>query len=434
MVLFNPSSSTPSHSLMHRHTFYAIVFFAHNCFAQTEVVIPAFTAYSLPDAHSVHVSEASGITHWNDSNQSVNWYGNFVKTGALNVKVALQPASSQATRWRMSVSGQSKDASVPAASNAKPFTVDFGSFVIAKAGYHRLVLESLEAPSKPVGGVKELILGGPAVEQSHFNLEPRRNAASVHLAYIEPSDANVEAFYCEVTAIDDPTATFYMACGWHRGYFGMQVNSETERRIIFSVWDSGDEAVDRNKVADEKRVKLMRKGEGVYSGDFGNEGTGGHSHLKYLWKTGEAQRFIVTAEPIQGTFTIFSGYWFHPEKKVWMLISSWKAPSEGGYLRGLHSFSENFDGDSGHLRRKAFYGNQWVRTDKGEWLEVTQASFSHDPTGKVDRLDRFMGIEDGKFFLSHGGFVEGFTKYGEKFDREAGNEAPTHIDLPKPSH
>ena len=47
-------------------------------------------------------------------------------------------------------------------------------------------------------------------------------------------------------------ATYYMACGWHRGYFGMQVNSPTERRIIFSVWDSGGEAVDRSKVGRRK--------------------------------------------------------------------------------------------------------------------------------------------------------------------------------------
>lgn len=44
--------------------------------------------------------------------------------------------------------------------------------------------------------------------------------------------------------------------------------------------------------------------------------------------------------------------------------------------------------------------------------ELTTASFSHDPTGKAARLDRFMGVEDGRFFLSHGGFVEGFTPYG----------------------
>ncbi len=247
--------------------------------------------------------------------------------------------------------------------------------------------------------------------------------------YPVPTNTVAAAFYCEVTAVDDPVATFYMACGWHRGYFGMQVNSATERRIIFSVWDSGNEAVDRGNVAQSNRVTLVGKGEGVYTGDFGNEGTGGHSHLKYLWKTGEKQKFVITAQP-EGTRTVFSGFYFHPDKRKWMLISSWSAPKEGGYLRGMHSFSENFWGDNGHVRRKALYGNQWLRTPKGDWVELTNARFSHDPTGKQDRLDRFMGVEDGQFFLSHGGFVEGFAQYGDAFARPATGKPPV-IELPE---
>jgi hypothetical protein len=210
----------------------------------------------------------------------------------------------------------------------------------------------------------------------------------------------------------------------------MQVNSPTERRIIFSVWDAGGEAVDRRKVADENRTKLVAKGEGVFSGDFGNEGTGGHSHLKYMWKTGEKQRFIVTAKVVDKTHTIYSGFWFHPEQKQWMLISSWNAPKTGDWLHGLYSFSENFGGSNGHLQRKALFGNQWLRTDAGKWIEISTASFSHDGTGKSDRLDRFMGVEQGQFFLSQGGFVPGFTKYGEKFTRPAVG-TPPDVRLPE---
>lgn len=164
--------------------------------------------------------------------------------------------------------------------------------------------------------------------------------------------------------------------------------------------------------------------------DFENEGTGGHSHLKYPWKTGERQRFLATAEPVSDTHTIFAGYYFHPDKKEWMLISSWKAPKEGKYMRGLHSFSENFVGRNGNLQRKAFYGNQWLRTAAGEWREITTAKFSHDGTGKADRLDRFMGVEDGQFFLSHGGFVPGFTKFGTPFDRPSSGRNPAELKLP----
>src|SRR5262249_19090985 len=125
----------------------------------------------------------------------------------------------------------------------------FGRFVLARPGYQSFTLSSLNPAGAPAGDIAALALTGPAIAGAHFNLKPRRNAASVHLRYPVTADAKVAAFYCEVTGVEDPVATYYMACGWHRGYFGMQVNSPTERRIIFSVWDSGKEPVDRNKVA-----------------------------------------------------------------------------------------------------------------------------------------------------------------------------------------
>ena len=89
--------------------------------------------------------------------------------------------------------------------------------------------------------------------------------------YPPPQDTDVAGFYCEVTAVEDPLRTFSMACGWHRGYFGMQVNSPNERRIIFSVWDSGGEAVDcALKVARgyTQRMKII-SANGGYHGHTG---------------------------------------------------------------------------------------------------------------------------------------------------------------------
>ena len=395
--------------------------------AQAELRIPAFTAYLDPNPDGMRVSQRSGITGWKNPAQKVLWFGEIKSPGKMEAGVVLRLPKGETSKLRLSVAGKSiEGTAVGAGTNL--VTVNFGTYDIAKTGYQRFTLESLNAAGQDAGDLDALLLTGPALEDAHFNLKERRNAASVHLAYPVSRETKVRAFYCEVTAVEEPVTTFYMACGWHRGYFGMQVNSPTERRIIFSVWDSGGEAVTRDKVSDENRVRLMGKGEGVYSGDFGNEGTGGHSHLKYLWKTGEKQRFIVSAQPTNETFTIFSGYYFHPDKKEWMLISSWRAPKEGGWLRGLHSFSENFGGSNGQLVRKALYGNQWIQTDTGQWLELTTATFSHDPTGKADRLDRFMGVENGQFFLSHGGFISGFTKFGEKFTRPAKGVAP--LDLP----
>ena len=392
--------------------------------------VPAFTAYLDPDVNGARVSERSGVTRWTDPNLKVLWFGRIATPGRLDCSVALRLPEDVTSKLRLTVAGQSREATV-AGGGANLVAADFGAFDICEAGYQRFTLESHNPQGQPFGELDALVLDGPAAQGAHFNLKSRRNAASVHLFYPVEKDVEVAAFYCEMTGLEDPIWTYYMACGWHRGYFGMQVNSPTERRIIFSVWDSGNEAVDRDKVADENRVRLVAKGEGVYAGDFGNEGTGGHSHLKYGWKTGEVQRFLVTARPTDATHTIYSGYYFHPDKKEWFLISSWKAPKEGGYMRGLYSFSENFGGANGHLFRKALYGNQWIRTADGRWIELTTATFSHDPTGKADRLDRFMGVENGQFFLAHGGFGSGFTPYREKFTRPPTGKAPSDITLPE---
>lgn len=386
--------------------------------ADAELRVPASTAYLDPNPNGAKVSK-SGISDWKNPEITVSWFGEIKKPGKLTAALSLTlPKDTKAT-FKLQVSKDIKQASVVGTGEAT--TISFGEFNIAQAGYTQFILSS----PQPAGSIDALVLDGPALEEAHFNLDPRRNAASVHLKYPVPADAEVAAFYNEMTGVDDPVHTYYMACGFSRGYFGMQVNSPTERRIIFSVWDAGtgQSANTRSEVSEENHVQLLAKGDDVNASVFGGEGTGGHSHLKYNWKTGEAQKFAVTAKP-EGMHTDYTGYWFHPEQKKWVLIASFRAPKDGKWLRGLYSFSENFSGSNGHLRRKALFGPQWIRTSGGEWKEITEASFSHDGTGKANRLDRFMGVERGLFFLAHGGFGPGFTKYGETFTRPATNKAP----------
>lgn len=397
------------------------------CCVQAELRVPAFTAYLDPDSGGARVSPGSGISGWADPAVKVLWFGEIKTPGQLDCALEMRLPAGAETRLRLTVAGVSHEATAKGAGDGS-VEVEFGSFDIPTAGYQKFVLELLNPPGRDAGTLQTLVLRGPAAADAHFNLEARRNTASVHLAYPTSEYTNVEAFYCEVTAEEAPLWTYFEACGWHRGYFGMQVNSPTERRIIFSVWDSGGEAVDRRKVRDDDRVKLIAKGDGVQAGDFGNEGTGGHSHLVYNWKTGTKQRFLVTAKPTDATHTIYSGFWFQPEQKQWTLISSWKAPKDGAYLHGLYSFVENFGGDNGQLHRKALYGNQWLRTADGQWHEQLAATFSHDPTGKNDRLDRFMGVENGQFFLSTGGFIPGSTKFGTLFMRPATGQPPADIE------
>lgn len=385
---------------------------------KAELTIPALTAYGVPDANAIRMNKTRGVVDWKDPAQKVVWYGEFKKAGEVTAAVSVKLPKAAVSKLKLTLGGKSSEVTVNGTD--EPQVVKFGNFTLAKPGYAPIELSSLNAAGTSAGDILSLQLDGPATEGAHFNLLERRNAASVHMNYPTEGKPDVAVWYNEVTAVEDPVNTFYMACGFSRGYFGMQVNSKTERRIIFSVWDSGtgQDAKTRAEVPEENHTKMLAKGEGVVGEVFGHEGTGGHSHLVYNWKTGEAQKFAMTAKP-EGTFTTYTGFWFHPEKKEWMLIASFRAPHDGKWIRGMHSFVENFSGATGNVQRKALFGPQWIKDSNGNWQELLKANFTHDGTGKSDRLDRFMGVEKGKFFLSNGGFVEGFTKYGEQFTRPA---------------
>lgn len=386
--------------------------------SQSTLQIPGTTAYLTPNPDSFRVSEQTGIQGWNDPKTKVVWYGKIRTPGKLYVTVKIDPTKPMAKGYRLKLNGITRTGD-----SDKIGMFSFGEFDIRKAGYQSFELQAEGKSGDQLGVPQLLILGGNAAQGTQFNLKPRRNAASVHLGYPTPNNEKITAFYCEVDPKTDPVHTFYMACGFRRGYFGMQVNSPTERRIIFSIWDSGNEAIDRDKVKDEDRVKLLAKGDGVYASDFGNEGTGGHSHLKYKWKIGQTFRFLVIAKP-EGTHTTYTSYfWFH-EKNAWGLISSFRAPKDGEYLRGLHSFNENFWGTNGNLKRRAEYKNQWIQTESGTWTELTKARFTCDPTGRADRFDYAAGPSKQGFFLQNGGFEDNGIKFGDEFSRIAAGRKP----------
>ncbi len=192
----------------------------------------------------------------------------------------------------------------------------------------------------------------------------------------------------------------------------------------------GNEHDFRNKVENENRVTLLAKGPGVVARDFGHEGTGGHSHLDYHWKAGVKLRFLLAAQP-KGNATIYTGYFFHPEQKKWGLIARFKAPKDGGYLRGMHSFEENYIGHTGNKQRIANYGNQWIKTDKGKWIELLKARFTHDKTGRKARTDYTFSVEKDTFRLTTGGYISDGTRFGKRLQRVSSSKNQPTIRLPK---
>jgi hypothetical protein len=64
------------------------------------------------------------------------------------------------------------------------------------------------------------------------------------------------------------------------------------------------------------------------------------------------------------------------------LIASFLRPKIVTYLKGIYSFLENFNPNSGDQERLAFYGNQWVCDQAGVWTEVTEMKLTADNTAR----------------------------------------------------
>ena len=411
-----------------------VIFFTGNLLIAQPVTVPAYTGYAIPAEKegSFLFSEKNGVQQWKDLRQQISYFIYLRKTGNLSIGINARTYVA-GTVLQMAVAGKKMLIRVPASKNFA--AAGAGTVQITDTGFYQVTLSVVKKSGPVIADIQSLFFSGPASEGMHFNPKPRKNAASVHLRYPLPDSVKAIGFYNELTipAGFDHLHSYYMADGFARGYFGIQVNSPTERRVIFSIWDAGKEAVDRNKVADSNRVQLLAKGEGVTANDFGNEGTGGHSHWVYPWKTDATYRFWVTALTDSASkTTIYSGYFFVPELQRWKLIASFRAPKDGQPLRNLYSFVENFDGVNGQLQRKAVFGNQWVQKDNGRMQELTETNFSYDATGKAgDRIDYGAGTTgDGRFYLWNGGFQQPNAAYGNVFKREATGKRPV-IDLTK---
>lgn len=418
-----PSSDRPNQQLTMRNFFLAQLFLfclAIAVQAQDIQTIPAFTGYAIPAESwsSMLFDPQKGVSNWTNLQQQLEYHFYLRKTGSLELSMQVRNLEG-AAQLQVFFDKQAFIVNVP--KSDKFVSVKLGKVSVKDTGFHVINIKGLRKSGKSIAEIASIVCKGSATMGMHFNQKERRNAASVHLRYPISDTTRVIAFYNEliVPAGADQVHSYYMANGFARGYFGIQVNSEKERRIIFSIWDAGNEAVDRGKVADSNRVQLLAKGDGVVANDFGNEGTGGHSHWVYPWKAGQTYKFLVTALPDSATnTTIYSGYCFLPDVQQWKLIAAFKAPKDGKWLRNLYSFNENFVGVNGQLQRRAQFGNQWIQRENGSWLELTNASFSYDATGKAgDRIDYGAGVQDGQFYLWNGGFEASTAVYGQAFSR-----------------
>ena len=174
-----------------------------------------------------------------------------------------------------------------------------------------------------------------------FLLEPK--ASAQHLWWNLEHEQNAVCLYGEITVLATHPSIYYCGANWHPGeaaggYCGIQDNQPTERRTIFSIWDTSPELHPHITEADPQT--LFNR--------FGGEGEGAHTHMLWNWKTGEIFQFFVQKQPgeIAGTtdtrYYIFdraSGKWRH---SATITSPNGGKPSVATIGGGLNSFLENF--------------------------------------------------------------------------------------------
>jgi hypothetical protein len=241
---------------------------------------------------------------------------------------------------------------------------------------------------------------------------------SVHAVYdTSLSNEPLEYFYNEaiVPLWYDPVGTYAMATGFAEGYFGMQVNSDQERRILFSIW-STYETDDPSRIPEDEKVILVKKWNDVQVNEFWDEGSGGQSYLVYPWEAGKKYKFLVHARPNWDGSTTYSWYFHAPEMKKWMFIASWKRQKTSSYLTGLYSFLENFDEQKWHLSRKALFSNPIIVSTSKKIQKIDSMAFSWDAIAQEGKRKDFAGGVEGKsFFLKNGWYFTDFTPLGSIF-------------------
>ncbi|MEG2528039.1 MAG: DUF3472 domain-containing protein [Mucinivorans sp.] len=305
-------------------------------------------------------------------------------------------------------------------------TIYIGAIKTTKPGYIRVDFSS----PGPSLNLVALEVNGAASQSTlsyvhDFSTYWGSRGPSVHLGYTMPSQP-VEWVYSEVTVPvgQDIEGSYYMANGFGEGYFGMQCNSPTERRVLFSVW-SPFTTDDPKTIPQDQQIKLLRRGADVHIGEFGNEGSGGQSYLVFPWQAGHTYRFLTSITPDGHGATAYTAYFYAPESGQWRLIASFLRPKTDKHYTRAHSFLENFIPGQGYLTRCVQFGNQWARSIDGVWSEMLQATFTYDATAAAGvRKDYAGGVQNEAFFLKNCGFFDQNTKYKTTFERRATKKAP----------
>jgi hypothetical protein len=259
-----------------------------------------------------------------------------------------------------------------------------------------------------------------------------QRAAAQHLWWKIDGQRDATCLYGEITPLATHPGIYYCGANWHPGepaggYCGIQHNGPSERRTIFSIWDTGPKLHPSVSDADPKTVFNR----------FGGEGEGAHTHMLRDWQTGDTFQFLVMKQPGSQPDTTAARYYIlAPEQKKWLHSATIVSPNGdkqseksvatlgGG---GLASFLENFTGQDREVPKLALY-RLWLGTSPekmtclteatgdGNWGQLGDAYFLAE--GNAERLDKV--------------FADLKKQYGAPLVGQKGNPLAPISDKPLP--
>ncbi|HEY4415620.1 MAG TPA: DUF3472 domain-containing protein, partial [Verrucomicrobiae bacterium] len=163
------------------------------------------------------------------------------------------------------------------------------------------------------------------------------------------------------------------------GYGGMQQNTSTDRRGLFSLWDSTATNLDAFVYGFNPNLSWL----GDSSFRFGGEGAGSQLLFQWNWSVGNTyrmawRRFIVPGS----TLVTYEGWMYDPyniNAGGWVWVGSLQRPqttTTEQNINGFEGFSEDWAGTGGI--RDISLRNVWLLNLSNQWQNISYAVMNDD--------------------------------------------------------
>jgi hypothetical protein len=167
------------------------------------------------------------------------------------------------------------------------------------------------------------------------------------------------------------------------GYGGMQQATPTDRRGLFSIWDSSNAVIDSYVQGLNPHLTWL----GPTNHRFGNEGAGAQLLFRWNWQTGKPYRMAWRRFVVPGSTMVTYEGWFHDPHNAafggWIFAGSIQRPQTTHYASNMNvfeGFSEDWYGTGGV--RDITLRNVWLLDLNNTWRNITRA-YMNDPRDRA---------------------------------------------------